>query len=557
MVRAPLIPTTANDLKQARYLRYWIVDNGSSLRVLVLPGAPIGATVNPTCSLIALPVISGMRFVSLPTGMTMPSQYTIRQSTKSAANQEAHLLLTHLIERVGLNRRSFLARLADLGHLFSDYDLANWGRAGRSFPNDWAALRAMIQVVTEGQPATRRCTAAEALRFFGLVGMPFPELRSSAALFPADEFSSALAAYMPAAFPEVQPAAGGEVAAGGIGQAQQMEGVPPEPTHSHVITQGLSALIALMRAPEVHTAVLAFRIDFQAACEQIGILAGYKRLHDLFQQLEDRYYLIYHDVKRLPADPSAWASIEHNARELQAIADDLLDIAGPASMRAITALWTHKLARTGGELRTSIKNHDRRLLKSAMSHLKDLLGREPSRINTRLVSAAGALRLSRLVTAMATVAHTLGRLRLEQVATHQFEAFETGVAALARLADRVTAAIAYHNAFQEIDDELRRVEVLLDQDVRELTYAWQYIKPMILKLCDSSQASWALKLNAMGAELERTFETEDLRTIKPLFRSYRSQASRSFNQVDRDLLTLCEELQKVDEPLATLLKLIT
>ncbi len=517
MVRAPLIPTTANDLKQARYLRYWIVDNGSSLRVLVLPGAPIGATVNPTCSLIALPVISGMRFVSLPTGMTMPSQYTIRQSTKSAANQEAHLLLTHLIERVGLNRRSFLARLADLGHLFSDYDLVNCG----------------------------------------LVGMPFPELRSSAALFPADEFSSALAAYMPAAFPEVQPAAGGEVAAGGIGQAQQMEGVPPEPTHSHVITQGLSALIALMRAPEVHTAVLAFRIDFQAACEQIGILAGYKRLHDLFQQLEDRYYLIYHDVKRLPADPSAWASIEHNARELQAIADDLLDIAGPASMRAITALWTHKLARTGGELRTSIKNHDRRLLKSAMSHLKDLLGREPSRINTRLVSAAGALRLSRLVTAMATVAHTLGRLRLEQVATHQFEAFETGVAALARLADRVTAAIAYHNAFQEIDDELRRVEVLLDQDVRELTYAWQYIKPMILKLCDSSQASWALKLNAMGAELERTFETEDLRTIKPLFRSYRSQASRSFNQVDRDLLTLCEELQKVDEPLATLLKLIT
>jgi hypothetical protein len=485
----------------------------------------------------------------------MPLQHTIKQNTKLAANQEAHLLLTHLIDRVGLNRRSFLARLADLEYLFSDYDLANWGRAGRSFPNDWAALRAMIQVVTEGQPATRRCTAAEALRFFGLVGMPFPELRSSAALFPADEFSSALAAYMPAAFPEGQPAAG-ESSAGGIGQAQHTEGMPTQPAHSHVITQGLSALIALMRAPEVHAAVLTFRIDFQAACEQIGILADYKRLHDLFQQLEDRYYLIYHDLKRLPADPSAWASMEHNARELQAIADDLLDMAGRTSIMAITTLWTHKLAHAGGELRTSIKNHDRRQLKLAMTHLKDLLGREPSRINTRLVSAASALRLSGLVTAMTTIAHNLACLRLELTATHQLEAFETGVAAMARLADRLTAAIAYHNAFQEIDDELRRVEVLLDQDVRELTYAWQYLKPMIQKLCDSSQASWALKLNAMGVELERTFVIENLRTIKPLFRSYRSQASRSFNQVDRDLLMLCEELQKVGEPLATLLKLI-
>jgi hypothetical protein len=488
----------------------------------------------------------------------MPSQHTIKPSTKHAANQEAHLLLTHLIDRMGLNRRSFLGRLADLGYLFSDYDLVNWGRTGRSFPNDWAALRAMIEVVTEGQPPTRRCTAAEALQFFGLVGMPFPELRSSATLFPADEFNSALAAYIPTAFPEGQPAAGGTVAAGDIGYAEQIERVPSEQAHSHIITQGLGALIELMRAPEVHSAVLSFRIDFQAACEQISILADYKRLHDLFQQLEDRYYLIYHDMKRLPADASAWSSMEHNARELQAIVDDLLDMAlGASTIAAVTALWTHKLAHAAEELRTSIMNLDRQPLKPAMTHLKDLLGREPSRINTRLVSAASALRLSGLVTAMTTVGHTLARLRLEQIAVHQFEEFETGIAALARLADRLTAAIAYHNAFQEIDDELRRVEVLLDQDIRELTYAWQYLQPMIQKLCDSSQSNWATRLNEMGAELERSFVTKNLRTIKPLFRNYRSQASRSFNQIDRDLLTLCEELQKVGEPLAILLKLMT
>jgi hypothetical protein len=478
----------------------------------------------------------------------MPPQHTIRSGMKPAPNQAAHLLLTHLIERVGLNRRSFLARLADLGYLFSDYDLVNWGRSGRSFPNDWPALRAMIQIVTEGQPASRRCTAAEALQFFGLVGMPFPELQSSVALFPADEFSKALLAYIPVVVAGAPPEAAGAVIAGGTGQAQQIE--------SQAITQGLSALIELMRAPDVHAAVLSFRIDFEAAREQISVLADYKRLHDLFQQLEDRYYLIYHDVKRLPANPSAWASVEHNARELQSIVDDLLDMAGRASITVITALWTHKLTHAAEELRTSIKSRDRPQLKLAITHLKDLLGREPSRINTRLVSAASALRLLGLVTAMTTVAHTLARLGLERAATHQFEAFETGVTALSRMADQLTTAIAYHNAFQEIDDELRRVEILLDQDARELTYAWQYLKPMIQQLCDSSQAGWAIKLNAMGLELERSFVTKNLRTIKPLFRSYRSQASRSFNQVDRDLLTLCEELQKVGEPLAILLKLI-
>jgi hypothetical protein len=248
--------------------------------------------------------------------------------------------------------------------------------------------------------------------------------------------------------------------------------------------------------------------------------------------------------------------MEQNARELQAIADDLLGVAARASVMAITALWTHKLARAGAELQASIKSRDRGQLKLAITHLKDLLGREPSRINTRLVSAASALRLTGLVTAMTTAGHILTRLRLEQLAPHQFEEFEAGIAALTELADRLTTTIAYHNAFQEIDDELRRVEVLLDRDIRELTYAWQYLKPTIQKLCDGSQASWAIKLNTSGAELERTFKTKNLRTIKPLFRSYRSQASRSFNQIDRDLLTLCEELRKVGEPLATLLKLI-
>lgn len=127
----------------------------------------------------------------------MTLQRAVPSGRTPPPNQAAHQVLTHLIERVGLTKRRFLERLADLGYAFSDDDFANWGRPGRSFPRDWAALRAMVQVVTYDQPRHRCCTAAEALHFLGLIGMPFPELHTIAPMFGTAEFAAALAAYFP------------------------------------------------------------------------------------------------------------------------------------------------------------------------------------------------------------------------------------------------------------------------------------------------------------------------------------------------------------------------
>jgi predicted ATPase len=127
----------------------------------------------------------------------MTAQRAMPSGRTPPPNQAAHQVLTYLIERVGLSRRRFLDRLADLGYAFSDDDFANWGRPGRSFPRDWSALRAMLQVVTHDQPRQRRCTAAEALHFLSLIGMPFPELHTIAPMFTAADFTAALATYLP------------------------------------------------------------------------------------------------------------------------------------------------------------------------------------------------------------------------------------------------------------------------------------------------------------------------------------------------------------------------
>lgn len=96
-----------------------------------------------------------------------------------------------------MSKATFLARLADLGFIYSDDDFTNWARSGRLFARrNWSAVCAMIQIVAN--PTVQGCcTAAEALGFLALVELPFTQLHLIAPLFPSDEFAAALLTYLP------------------------------------------------------------------------------------------------------------------------------------------------------------------------------------------------------------------------------------------------------------------------------------------------------------------------------------------------------------------------
>ena len=68
---------------------------------------------------------------------------------------------------------------------------------------------------------------------------------------------------------------------------------------------GLEALVDLMRAQEVRSAVTAYQAHFQISCRQIEVLSAYKKLHDLLQQLDDRYTMVVRCSKGLPSDQAA------------------------------------------------------------------------------------------------------------------------------------------------------------------------------------------------------------------------------------------------------------
>ena len=316
------------------------------------------------------------------------------------------------------------------------------------------------------------------------------------------------------------------------------------------VSKGMVALAELMQLPEVQDAVIAFRADFQAACEQINRLGHFKQLHDLFQELESLYSIIADERRRLAANQVAWEALMLHEPDLQGVIVSILKVARTVFV-ADNAWWMQQLSQAQAELRAAMESFDPRQIDSAARRLSRILDREPSRINTRLVATTRSLRLAGLVRAMATVQDSLVRPELDWEAVHRFT---DGVEALTELDGRLGNLVSEHDRWQEINDELRRVEANLDQGLVELELAWPDLKTMTHALCNNRTADWAISLREVCTELERALTTESPVRTKMLFFRCRSQASRHFRKVDSDLLTLCHNLQKVGESLDLLMR---
>jgi HPt (histidine-containing phosphotransfer) domain-containing protein len=275
-------------------------------------------------------------------------------------------------------------------------------------------------------------------------------------------------------------------------------------------------------------------------------------VHDLFQELENRYFLIYNDQKRLPDDDIAWDSIGMNEPELRAKIDDLTETAKRPSFAATDeARWAQQLDKVKTEMRVAVEEFNLEKLQDSTRLLYRVLNRQPSRINAQLVATASALRLDALEKAMMTITGELGGDEFNLEAVHQIQ---EGVQALAGLDERLSGLVREHNAWQELDDELRRVEGSLDQDIEELQDSWVDLEPLTRKLYGNSAEEWAVSLQKMASSLEQALNEGAIANVRRLFRRLRSQVSRRFRRVDFELLTLCQNLQKVGESLDILLR---
>lgn len=319
-----------------------------------------------------------------------------------------------------------------------------------------------------------------------------------------------------------------------------------------LVSKSFVSLMRLLARPDMHTAVVSFQTDFQAASNQIDLMNDFKLVHDLFQELENRYFLIQNDERRLPADDMAWDSIAINEPELQGKISDLRAVTQRETFAKDDTRWITQLDKASESIRTSVEEFDLEELKKGTGLLYRVLNRTPSRINAQLVSTATALRLDALEQAMQTISTNLANsdLSLDNVV----DEIQNGVAALGGLDNRLNALVREHNAWQEVDDELRRVEASLNQNADELDDAWFDLEPMLRALTANETDEWAVGLNDVVDKLTEALKEQAVVTVRRLFRRFQSQVRRRFRQVDLELLTLCQDLQRIGESLDLLLR---
>ena len=325
-------------------------------------------------------------------------------------------------------------------------------------------------------------------------------------------------------------------------------------SNTMIASKSFGAIVRMLTREDVRTAVVTFQTDFQAASQQIDQMNDYKQIHDLFQILETQYDLIYRDQKRLPDDDMAWDDIAIAEPELQAKISDMVTLSKSETFAGSNMRWANQLETVKGHLQTAVDGDDLQALEEGVQLLYRVLNRHPTRINAQLVAVASALRLDNLEKAITTISTSL--VEADVAMDSMVEEVKSGKSALAGLDERLKALVREHNAWQSIDDEIRRVKAAVSQNnLEELEDAWYDLQPMTQELIDAhSEEEWAANLSKVIADLEPALDQQLNSKVRRLFMRYHTYVGHRFREVDLELLSLCTELQRVGEQIDLLLR---
>jgi hypothetical protein len=328
-----------------------------------------------------------------------------------------------------------------------------------------------------------------------------------------------------------------------------------EPVQGEPVRRGLVALGDLMQEREVRDAVIAFRIHFQRVCGRIGVVGDYKDLHDLLHTLQLHCYdRIRQEAKRFPDDDLAVDDLREHAATLQSTIDDLRHVEQRGSLPPGEVSWIQRdLEPALGLLHAALETLEPKSLRRTISLLNRVLTARPSEINTRLNDAARDLPFTELIQAMTVVRDRMRSLDLDLEKVQQFE---TGIETLARLGQTLTAMVADHDQWQEAEQELRLTEETWDGTIEGIEDSWSRIRETLEPMTRDSTEPWAASFRQEAQRMSAALATQDLERAQRCFRSFRRQASNRFHRVDVMLKDQCDELRKVAEPLAALLRRI-
>jgi hypothetical protein len=325
---------------------------------------------------------------------------------------------------------------------------------------------------------------------------------------------------------------------------------PAERSLDAQLTLGISALPELMQDHPLRVAVADFQTHFQAMRQQIDLLADYKKLHDLLHELQFRYDPLVQETRRVPAD-TRWEDVEMYAFDLEMIIRRLHDVMSRPSFQLNEDSWVRDLEQAQEGLAEAVQNRAHNRLQRAVWLMKRVASIQPSIINTRLNTVYRAMQVPELLRTMTRLRDQLDLAHVEVGKQHKLS---NAIDNVERLLERLTALVMQHDVWQAIDDELRLIDEVTEQDASALVDSWPYVKVKADRLyrtvTDTQAVSWSETL----AEMDRCIADGDVARLNRTFQRFRQRARFEFYEVDRSLMTLCDSLRVLGEPLSLLFK---
>lgn len=200
-------------------------------------------------------------------------------------------------------------------------------------------------------------------------------------------------------------------------------------------------------------------------------------------------------------------------------------------------------------LEQACQERDAKQLKRPTERLLRVLGEEPNKFNTRLVSAAERLPLSRVVQGLERIRDEAGKAQFDAAAEGRLREFCQGVPALAEMDQHLQGLVANHNVLQYVSFTLRPLSSP-SVDVEDVKALRSELEEALGRLNMGAASDWALRFfkaweNLAQALAALTAEPQVMRKVRSSFFSFCGSVNTGFNQVDIDLFKFCERLQKV------------
>ena len=355
-------------------------------------------------------------------------------------------------------------------------------------------------------------------------------------------------------------AIGGDVQTGHdfIGRDQIIHGATPE-QFADMLTRLMGLMVEI---PQARNLLLGARGLLENARLQLHRMAEYKEAHDLLQQLESSflviYSLIYDEEGELLAPAQVrWRSLERSSDDLQSSIQRLCNATEAASFAADVTDCRAELAQAAADLPHAFTGRDLDLLDVLLADVERAIATQTPRMNDRLIAAVDGLQLAELAQHLAAMHSDLvrmsGELRYGQV--QQLTAFAGDVSGLTQLAARLTQLRNAHDRWQQADNELRAEQATLPTAGRRFPVHWQRslgqrLRDLCAQVADEQERALAEHVAAIDTQLAEP----DPLALANAIDHCRRVVVRRLNQIDHDLRTLCMRLKEAGGPLETLLE---